>query len=273
MRRYYIVSGILLILPIIDFAVAAPTLLQEKRQAGADVVHIPKDAITMLGKRGDESTELLLKLLRLGPSRDHFAKPESSAAHPSSSSPQLAPADGWTDLTQPLSPIPEEPSPVSSPDHAPPNPGSLTESGHELMDWDVPPGPSSPASSTISSTGHEMMGSHALPNPGTSIESDHEMVDVSPPPPPSPIQTDHEMVDVPPSLGSASPIQTDHEMVDVPPLSGSVSPIESDHKMVGVPPSSSVSLTNPNRKSMGAARVGSLSGKRKKKLKVVPSSN
>jgi hypothetical protein len=72
MRRYYIVSGILLILPIINFAVAAPVLVQEKRQAVVDVAHIPKDVITMLGKRGDSETfeELLLKLF--GVPEDHY---------------------------------------------------------------------------------------------------------------------------------------------------------------------------------------------------------
>jgi hypothetical protein len=48
MRLYYIVSGILLILPIIDFAVAAPELIQEKLQARVDVVHIPEEAMAML---------------------------------------------------------------------------------------------------------------------------------------------------------------------------------------------------------------------------------
>jgi hypothetical protein len=53
MRRYDIVSGILLILSIIDFALAAPVLVQEKRQASVDVLHTLKDVITVLGKRGD----------------------------------------------------------------------------------------------------------------------------------------------------------------------------------------------------------------------------
>jgi hypothetical protein len=121
MRRYYIISGILLILPIIDFAVAAPVLAQEECQAGVDMMRIPEDAITMLGKRG----ELLLDLFG-NPGEYDFvkledsAKPESSlAARPSSSS---APADGWTNVKRPLPSIPEEPSPVSSPDHAPPSP-------------------------------------------------------------------------------------------------------------------------------------------------------
>ena len=60
MRRYDIVAGILAILFIIDFALAAPVLAQEKRQASVDVVHMPNDLITVLGKRlGDELKELL----------------------------------------------------------------------------------------------------------------------------------------------------------------------------------------------------------------------
>jgi hypothetical protein len=174
MRRYDIVSGILLILSVIDFALAAPLLVQENHQACVDVVHIPKDVITVLGKRGDEELEKLLE-----EERPFFAKPESSSAtRPSSSSPPSGPADGWADVKQPLPSIPEEPSPVSSPDHAPPNPGSLTESGYELMKGVAPPGPSDQASSTMSSADHELMGAHALPNPGPSTESDHEMMDV-----------------------------------------------------------------------------------------------
>ncbi|KAN0105466.1 hypothetical protein V8E52_010992 [Russula decolorans] len=46
MRWHNIVSGILLILSIIDdFALAAPVSVQEKRQERVDVVHIPKDVI------------------------------------------------------------------------------------------------------------------------------------------------------------------------------------------------------------------------------------
>jgi hypothetical protein len=126
MRRYYIISGILLILPVIDFAVAAPVLVQEECQAGVDVMRIPEDAITMLGKRGE--LPVLLDLFG-NPGESDFvkledsAKPESSsAARPSSSSPPSPPADGWTNVKQPLPSIPEEPPPVSSPDHALPSP-------------------------------------------------------------------------------------------------------------------------------------------------------
>ena len=232
MRRYYIISRVLLILPIIDFAVAAPTLVQEKRRAGVNAVHlVPGDAITMLGKRGGEFNELWLKYLSHW--ENHFADPEPSAIRPPSSLPPSEPADGWTNLKQPLPSIPEEPSTVSSPDHAPPSPGSLTESGNGLMrGHSDAPGPFSPqaVSSTMSSADHALMGPHALPNPGPSTEPDHEMVDVLPPPSlASPIESDIEMVDasVPPWPGSASPVESDIEMVDasVPPLPRSASPM------------------------------------------------
>lgn len=201
MRGYFVVFGILLILPIIDFAVAAPALAQVKRQAGVDVVHISEDAISMLGERGDESNELLLKYTSY--IENYFANPEElSHTRPPSDSQLSAPADGWTDLNQPLATIPEEPSPVSSPDHVTPNPnpGSLTEAGYDLMEVDPPRGPTpGPSSSTISPTDHGLMPAHAVPNPGPLTESDYEMMDVSPP------------------RGSASPIDSDHEMVDAPP--------------------------------------------------------
>ena len=57
MRWYNIVTGILLTLPIVDFALAAPVLVQEKSQARVGGVHIPKDVITGLWKRWDEEIE------------------------------------------------------------------------------------------------------------------------------------------------------------------------------------------------------------------------
>ncbi len=54
MRRYNIVYRVLLILSVINFAFAAPVLVQEKRQASDDVVHIPDGAINVWGKRVDE---------------------------------------------------------------------------------------------------------------------------------------------------------------------------------------------------------------------------
>ena len=90
MRRYDIVSGVILTLSIIDFALAAPVLVQEKRQARVDVVNIPKDVTTILGKRGDEELEKLVEEL-FGTGE----KPvESSNAHASSSSAQPGPGHG-----------------------------------------------------------------------------------------------------------------------------------------------------------------------------------
>jgi hypothetical protein len=52
MRQYKIIARILLIIPIINFAVALPIAGQETRQVWGDVV--PDVAITMSAKRGDE---------------------------------------------------------------------------------------------------------------------------------------------------------------------------------------------------------------------------
>jgi hypothetical protein len=126
MRLYNIVSGIILILPIIDFAVTAPVLVQEKRQARVDVVHIPGDAMTMLGKRGGDSGELFELWVELfDHPESHFpTKPEElPAARPSLSSQPSGPAGGSTDVEQPLPPIHEEPVAVSSQVHAPPSLG------------------------------------------------------------------------------------------------------------------------------------------------------
>jgi len=154
MRRYDIVSGILLILSTVDFALAAPVLVQEKRQACVDVVHIPRDVITVLGKRGGEELENLaeeyLKAL---------AKPaESSDAHASSGSVQPGPYRGSTNVMHVPGPNPasstanpkipnpliEPPSsaPPAGPDHgsanvaqAPaPNPASSTANLNPLME-------------------------------------------------------------------------------------------------------------------------------------------
>jgi hypothetical protein len=60
MRRYDIISGILLILSIIDFALAAPVSAQEKGQENNDVVYKPtEDVITVLGTRWEEDLEKL----------------------------------------------------------------------------------------------------------------------------------------------------------------------------------------------------------------------
>jgi hypothetical protein len=163
---------------------------------------------------------------------DHFPKPEeSSAARPSSSSPPSGSDHGWVDVEKPQPSIPEEPSPVSSPDHAPPSPGPSTESDHELTGVHAPL--SSPVVPTWFLTDHGYHGPHA-----PQANSDDRLVVGEPPSrPASPTEfdADHEYQMVHPS----------------PPSPGSASLIESDHEMVDVPPSSSVSSTNPGRRSMG----------------------
>jgi hypothetical protein len=102
MRRYYIVSGILLILSIINFALAAPILPREKHQARVGVVHIPKHMRTVFGKRGDGDLEKAVAeyLKTIKPT-------ESSDAHASSSS---ALDHGSTDVGQAAPPNPASPT-------------------------------------------------------------------------------------------------------------------------------------------------------------------
>lgn len=54
MRLYYVLFGILLILSFTDITLAAPVLVQKKRQVLVNVVHISKVVRTVLGKRGYE---------------------------------------------------------------------------------------------------------------------------------------------------------------------------------------------------------------------------
>ena len=105
MRWYDIVPGIL-ILFIIDFAFAAPVLVQEKRQACVYEVYIPRDVITVSRKRGDKDLEKLLE--------EYFnamGKPvESSGTHESlSTSAPPGPGHASTNVAQ--APVP---NPVSS---------------------------------------------------------------------------------------------------------------------------------------------------------------
>ena len=119
MHLYHTVFGTLFILCIIDFAVAAPVLVQVKPQARVEVAHKPEDAMSMFEKRaGKEVDELFLQIFGEG----HSSPPaeELPAPHLSLSPP---PADGSMDVNQQLPSIPEEPSPVSGPSHASQSPG------------------------------------------------------------------------------------------------------------------------------------------------------
>jgi hypothetical protein len=160
MRRYDIVFGILLILSIIDFALAAPlVLVQEKRHASVDVVRITKDVITVLGKRGKEDLEKLAKLA------DEYLKKwgdpaESSDAHASPSSAPPGPDHGSMNDAQAPAPNPN------------PNPASPKEFGqaHEHQVENVqavqqPSSGSSTDSDADSSDSDDYLVSYDLPPP------------------------------------------------------------------------------------------------------------
>jgi hypothetical protein len=98
MRRCNIVSGILLILSIIDFALAAPVFVQEKRQTSIDVVHILKDVITVLGKREDEWLEKFVDDYFKGTEMENSVVP--SGVHASSGSAPSELNHGSTNVVQ-----------------------------------------------------------------------------------------------------------------------------------------------------------------------------
>jgi hypothetical protein len=89
--------------------------VQEKRQERVDVVHIPKDVITVLGKRWGEDLEKLLGYLKGGKPVDS----ESSNSPLLSSSAASGPDDGSTNVVQPPAPNPAastaDPDPLREP--------------------------------------------------------------------------------------------------------------------------------------------------------------
>ena len=113
MRRYDVVSGILLVLCIIDFALAAPVPVQEKRRSHVNAVHAPKDVIAVFGKRVDEELGKLGKL-----AEEHFetsekpAEPLDAPASPIPTPPGSEPGHATPDNVKA-----SEPNPASSPAH------------------------------------------------------------------------------------------------------------------------------------------------------------
>jgi hypothetical protein len=206
MRRYDVVSGILLILSIIDFAefaLAAPVLVQEKRQACVDMVHKPKDVITVLGKRGLEDIEKLVgDFFNTGVkpidssdahassgSAPHGPNPASSTANPGlqgawGESGDPLPEDQWSYKGDDESHEPTYYTPASSvygsdhelteaDAHAPqPNPNSGP-SADSYFDWNYwfppPPRPASPTEFGQAQAEHVHQ-----PNPGPSTDSDFD---------------------------------------------------------------------------------------------------
>jgi hypothetical protein len=96
MRRYDILSGVLLIISITNFAIAAPVSLQEKHQARVDVVHVPKNATTVLGKRMDAWLEKVVAQYF----EAAIKAAEPSDAHVSSSLAPLRTKHGSTNVVQ-----------------------------------------------------------------------------------------------------------------------------------------------------------------------------
>jgi len=218
----------------------------------------------MLGKRGDNLFPVI---------EDYISKlEESSAARLSSSSPPSGPQPLLTDVGKPLPSIPEGWEPVSSPDHALPNPRppASTELDHGSTGAPVHAPLSSPVFPTWFATDHGVgpMGPHA-PQPANagpstvfdSVSGHRLSVEEPPSRPASPtgFDADHgyHVVHPPPSPGSASQTELDveheYQMVHPPPPSrGSASPAQSDHEMVDVPqPSSPVSSVDRRGLSVG----------------------
>ena len=120
MHRYYqIFTGILFILSIVDFALAAPVLAQEKRQARTNVVRIPNDVINVLGKRWDEELEKLgMEFFKTS------GKPtETPSAHSLSGSVPSGSDHRSTNVVQPPVPVPvlstANPDPLMDPSCSP----------------------------------------------------------------------------------------------------------------------------------------------------------
>ena len=172
MRRYDILFGILLILSIIDFALAAPVLVQEKRQAYADVEQIPKDVRTVWRKRvgEDDLVKVAEDYLETGgkqtessdthassssalpvPDHDPTNTAEVPDTHASSSSAAPVPDHEPTDAVEVSAPNPSTEPPSSSPE--------LPLSLDDFYDF-IPPWPSSEDDSLGYSSD---MGFHQLP--------------------------------------------------------------------------------------------------------------
>jgi len=178
MRRYDIVFAILLIHSVVDFTLAVPVLVQEKRQTCVNVEHIPRDVITVLGKRGSEEMERLIKEF-IGTWKTLV---ESSDAHASSSSAPPVPDHGsMNEVNAPApnpAPSPANPNPLMDPlspstiVHSPVVKGDALSDSESDYGWlyDSHGEPIMPmASPTLTELGsdHELMEEH-VPQPNTS---------------------------------------------------------------------------------------------------------
>jgi hypothetical protein len=143
MRRYNIVSRILLILTAITFALAVPVPVQEKRRSRVDKEHVPEDVITVLGKRTREQDMLRDGLRLLWGNRNPGALRLQRPAPPPDAPPPN-PAEVHVPEEH-VPPQPENPAGVHVPEPGPEidePPQNPADSDHESMelDDDAPPG-------------------------------------------------------------------------------------------------------------------------------------
>src|SRR5713226_633905 len=161
MRRYIIVFGILLILSIINLALMALVLVQEKRQGWVDVVNIPGDAKTVLGKRGDVLEQLWGKWSfegLWGSCQAHVRRRATPSGSVPSGSEPLGPDHGSTSVV-------EEPTPGSEPSGLSPlgsapsssEPSGSTQSGPDHGSTNVIEGPALNSASSTANTDHPLM--------------------------------------------------------------------------------------------------------------------
>ena len=183
----YTVYGILLIVPIVDFALATPVLVQEKRQACDDMVGMATYPITVLEKRSgiDEEGMDLIENWIPKPIENYIPivkSEEPPHIHGSSSSTSLEPAHVETNA-------------INAPLTGSVNP-TYFHPDNEL------PGVHTEAQTTPTDLGSDRILAEEPPSPtkGSSTESDFEMVHRPPlTPAPSSTESDFEMVDVPSS--------------------------------------------------------------------------
>ncbi len=246
MRRCDVVSQIFIILSIINFALAAPVLVQEKCQACLDVVYNHEDATTVLGKRMDEIEEIWRVI------DNYFPKPESSVSAP------LKLDHGATNVVDGPPPNPA----TSTPDHgatnvvdgSPPNPAMSTESDRESMGAHGPL--STPVLENWFDPSRGSMGAHAsMPNsrPSTEFDSNDRLV-VEEPLPPIPSLPKGLEMGKPLSWVQRSQTELDsgHENEMVHPLPGAASSTESEH----TPRSMSAESQLKNLQIVGDAEKG-----------------
>ena len=200
------VFGILLIVPIVDFAFAAPVLAQVKRQACDDIVDMATYPIIILGKRVGDS-EIEGEGIQLIENYTPVMKQKklSAAAHASSSSAPSEPGLVETDAMHVPASNPEEP------------PHLLT-GVHALLTGSVNPAYFHPD--------NKLLGAHTdIPTMPTDLGSDHMSVEEPPSPTKgSSTQSNFEMVHKPQSIPVSSWTEPEAGTMDRPPVSSSTEP-------------------------------------------------